>query len=753
LDGVIQGIIHFGRDVLRGLNDARFADVTALKEKSIELIQTLTRSRRTRREDRRGGGIPKFLNDIQGMADWGLQMEFIADWLDNYHRRRNQGESGPMHAMYRATLEAETNFQNLRNSIVRATELHWKTLYQARRRLEREFGGKFFTIPELPVPLELDNIGRKTWTAEQLICILLNTGTQQNLNALHSGYGLTNEDIVLEQGGGAGTSDIGIIQGLFLKHELEAIQAIWDETNKLFKPYDETYFKIYNRHLVQVEAKPFTAIDANGEAVTLAGGYYHLEYDPKLRNYVAGTLAAQLDEEDGIRQQMQRRFIDNNRPLRPRDDATHERVEDSGLPPLLNAGVWLNHVKDVARYISHSEIMQDWNKLINDKEWTAAVKEATGGDSIYRQIRAWVGYQALPERRIPDGLWGQFLEKQRHLATAAVLSLKLTVALKQRLSFFTAIGRVGWLEILGASADMGWRTSLLGLSWSEQWQKVIDMSDYMRIRDGALDRDIFDATNQLRTGINQMELFGRRHTWKHVQDFMFFLIKANDRATAGVVWQAGFNKAMREQAEKIADEDERMKFAIKEADSLVSQTQPSALPVDLTAIQRMEGAWRLYTLFMTWAVKQGNYYRDEYRAWQEGAISTSQFAERMLYVIFAGSWGALIIQSMMVTGELPDWWEYFFSPVESSVSWVPGLREAAAIRQYGKRAGESVVFEGADRFARVLKNTYPNIQDGDWAQITWDTARAIEWATGTPFSNIIRDLDRINENFIQEEEG
>jgi hypothetical protein len=351
------------------------------------------------------------------------------------------------------------------------------------------------------------------------------------------------------------------------------------------------------------------------------------------------------------------------------------------------------------------------------------------------------------------GTWDTFLENQRRLATIAVLGAKVSVGLKQRLSMVNAASEIGWKWIIDGYMNTDLKNSAFGLNSSEAWQKVLKLSAYMRARTKAIDRELHDARGKMKPLVKTFNIAGKDFTQRDVQDFMFEFILMNDRATVGVVWNGAFAKSMSDNAMAEMTQDERIKAAVEYADTIVRTTQPSALPFDLNALQRTEGMMRLFTSFMTWSFKYGNRFVLKTRAYKDGAISTKEYARFVLYEAALAQWGAMLISSFLVAGELPEWWEWFSAPVEGAVSWIPIARDIPRGLRYGKSVGVSPAFEGINRTLKAGKTTWEFLaEDEEFDKVLWDVGRFTEFWLGVPALNVVKDIKRTVDNITGEED-
>lgn len=737
LDETLKTLVYYGRDATAALNERGYATIEEVSNKSISSMNNLKDKEKNLQET-----VPKFLDFIDGLAAYSLNMDFVFEWLDNFEMTKT-GEFGTLRETYRESVKAETDFQKIRHNVINVlAEPHIKVLFNASKRINKQFlerkktgvKEKAFDLPGVLVPDSLKAAGYPKLTMDQILSVILNMGNADNLQALKDGYNFTNEDLDL-------------ITSLFTKAELPAIQGLWNATETLFPDYDQTYFNLYNRRLKRVEPQKITMKASDGN-VTLEGGYYPIGLDPQQSDFIA---AKQLEKEEANAQLMLHRWGNIYRRYSPADSATHERRPGHKIPIRLSLSVWFKHVNDVARYTSHAEFLRDMNRLTTRPEWVAMVKKKAG-THIYKEIRKWVQRQAVPERNVADGPWGRGIAHQRQLATTAILGMKAAVGIKQRLSGFSAVRQVGWGELYTAAKEMGLPSLLYGQTSNEQWQKILELSDYMAVRSKAFDRDIFDALNKFNPAVTQFEIHGHDFTWKDVQAFMFEWIRLNDRATVGVVWKAGFNKAWKNNANTydLSDKVEAkkaLKNVIEKADALVSDTQPSALPTDLSSMQNSRGFLYLFTMFMSWRIKWGNILQSQYRAWQEGAITNREYFRHVLYEGLFAAWGNMLISHAFYSGELPEWWELIVAPIENVLSWIPLVSDITAFYKYGTDIGVSPALEGANRMLKAAWSVSDVAQgEKEWTRAAWDVARAIEFQTGVAASNIVRDVERVIKN-------
>lgn len=728
----IQAIQLAGSGALRKILDDRWRTLEAVKDASVLSMSVLEDKKVMSAQKGVNQDQRTWLDHLDGVLAKGAIVSFPWRRADGDLEERGIFQPGPLMTYIRGLRAAEGEFKSVQKKTFEATNASWKTLESFRKRIKEE-RGKLFDIEGVPVTEAQRAAGRLDWSADQIIAVVMNMGSVTNIQALMGGY-----DYSLKQ--------LNTIAALMNDSELDAIQNIWDVTDTLFEAYDATFFALQNRHLTRIPAESITITRKDGTTKTLRGGYHHLDYDPEISSFVAKFNEKDRAKNDYIH--AVKGAANNVRSYLPPRDATKERSDrPKKLPPKLSTTVWMKHINDVARFTSHAQIMTDLNKLTLNEEWATMFKRKFGRN-MYHEVREWVRYQALPERRIPSGFFGKTLEGQRERATVAFLGWKLAVGLKQRLSMTGAISQVGAGAIIQAAQEMGWRNMVYGSKGSQQWDQILALSSYMRIRARAFDRDLIPTLRAIRPR-RGITVLGKEFTGQDITDFAFEWIQLNDRATVGVVWTAGFNRAYEsfENDPNMTDQ-QKVQAAVNSADSLVENTQPSALPLDLSGFQREEGFIRLFTLFQTWQTKAGNRYVANFRLWKDGRITGKEYWRRFLYEAIAAPWIGAIIGSLVRGWELPEWWELAFAPLESSIGWIPFIREVPSVFKYNRGFGESVVFEGGARFIKTIESAENVIRGkGEMDDLIWNLARAMEFQVKFPATNVIAEVQRALRNF------
>lgn len=735
LNDAIHSILQFGSDQMKSAEAGEAQTRQEWVDASVAIMQTLKDRQDSKlnelRQDTRK--TAKAVDLIDGFVGGATMMQFLSDWMDNF-QFMNKGTFGPFRTLYNKVLKAETQYHEHRERVLKKTKTAWDFLGQATERIHKQHG-KRITIPGLPVSEDFARTGRKYWTVNRMIAILLNTGNDGNMQALQRGLGITQDQIQK-------------VAGYFTSKELRAIQTIWDAADILFPELDETHFSIYNRHLPKVDPQPISFTSNTGETVELKGGYHPLVFDHKINDR-----AAEHFEADMMKNQTQAVI----RSSKPEDGMTYARKPGHSLPPLLDTSVWFTHINNTARYITHARILRDLNLITRNKEWQKEFKNRAGQDH-YKSMRSWLQYNANPTKRSYlnnlDRKSSWLADILRSASTAAILGLKNAVGIKQRTSMVNAAQALGksslkdgWKWILQAYRDVDWKTSALGTENTKSWKDITKRSAYMRSRDGEIDREISDLRRNLDPLVDRITILGKKFTAQDIQDFAYFWIKMNDRATVSIVWTAAYNQFIAEKADANMAPADQDKAAIAYANGIVQDTQPSSLKTELSELQRAEGWLRLFTSFMTYTLKYGNRVMQHYRAWNQGAISNKEFFNHVLQEQIIQAYTAMMITVIMGGGDLPEWWELLLEPFAGLASWIPIVRDVFSYYKYGTEIGRTPLAEAPVRFAKAAAAPFKFIVgDQEFTQALWDIGRAIEIYYKVPVLNTVQEFKKVYEN-------
>lgn len=662
IDTAMHRIIKEGRDELESLNIAGIERVEDLANALCDSIQGLKERKKFSKDK---SVLANKTGKMYREAGASLKlMEFFFEEVDNFQYTRGNG-LGIGRMVYANSISNEVANQEMRSEVLSLLEPHLKTLEQAMKRIRKEMGGKYFNVKNLPLPLSITKHyeGQTMWDAEMLLTAAFNLGNDANLYALCTGYGWTkieshedgNSEMVLDE------DKLLAIQQMFNKDEWLAIQGVWNSLNTLFPKLDEVIHRSTGQRLVKEEAKPLSVVTADGEVLELDGGYYPLSYDPKIDGKINDAKSwEELKSKSGVG------FIGTqkgHRVARLRDEEGQAVVS---RPPYLKISVLTQHINKVTRDVTHSEFVTDIYKVMKNERLRDEIIDHFG-EEMYSSFGDWIAFQANPNRQ-NNGSFERKLDWLRKTSAASILGFNVKTGIKQRLSYFNAIsamnkqsksGLGGYHYLQRAMRELGIRANLTGKE-NEMVRAILNMSGYMRARQGEYDQNVSDIQKTIQFDARSLKIpgfmpkiGGKDVTLKDLQEASFWFIRMNDQATVFPIWQAAYTQAIAENLNGITNEmstDEKQELAVLYADQIIRGSQPSTLAPDLSAAQRSTGFLRFTTAFMTFLIKNGNLLSHNYKALQNGAIKWLAFLQHIMENFYLPNWATIIAGYFLVGG-------------------------------------------------------------------------------------------------------
>ncbi len=400
----------------------------------------------------------------------------------------------------------------------------------------------------------------QTLTGQECLCAALNAGNPENLEALQTGYGWSDEQLK------------AVLDSL-TKEEWDFVQAAWDYLDSFFPQIDEVYYQLYGRRMVKV-----TPQEIETKYGTYRGGYYPLVFDKRKSKTISRFKQREIDLE-ASEHEFQIPFVQRG--------FTKKR-KGGKYPVTLDLSVLANHVGGAIHFITHAETVHSVHRLLKDEDAAAAI-EAAVGPARHKQLLTWLVGVARP-RRILSGPGEAWLKALNDNYVTAALAYNLMTAVKQPLALFQGAARVGVRPLLHAM----WSVLAHPLSTIRMIQQ---MSPYMQNRQKSLDRDLVKT---IRQGWGGPEAWGQ----KYVREWGLKHIGFMDTLTAYPVWLDAYNQGL---AKYHGDETKAVDFA----DMQVRHTQGSGLPKDLAKVMRGGELWRSFTMFYTFFSSTYNLMREE----------------------------------------------------------------------------------------------------------------------------------------------
>lgn len=409
-------------------------------------------------------------------------------------------------------------------------------------------------------------IGGQKFTRRQLFAIALNLGNEGNIQRLLSGgHGSVRNWNMAEV--------MDAMQNLTSK-EWQAVQKVWDLFESFRPQIAELERKVVGTEPQWVEAKPLTVRTADGELLTLRGGYYPAKYDS------ASTQAAEsgnaLTDIEDIKSAA--KMAANTRHSFTKDRA--EAVKNR--PLLLDLSVTYNGLNEIIHDLTHREAVIDAARLLKSSSIDKAIRETLGAQAK-RQLNKALEDIARGNTAPVEGL-DKYSGLLRQNVSMTGLAFNIVSAILQSTGFIPAVARLG-----GKYAWAG--LSQYTTHPIKATRTAMEQSEFMRNRGNTRLREI----REVAATIN-----GAGKIRKFLNKYSYWLMMKMQQVVDTAIWHGALAKAM--------DSGKDLDTAIKLADQTVLDTQGGGQIKDLSAFERGSNTQKLFTVFyayMNTALNQG----------------------------------------------------------------------------------------------------------------------------------------------------
>lgn len=411
-----------------------------------------------------------------------------------------------------------------------------------------------------------DYIGLGRLNRRQLFAIALNMGNDGNIQRLLSGGHGNMRDWKIDH-------VLGALQDL-TKEEWEAVQKVWDMFESYRPQIAELERKVVGIEPQWVEAKPLTVRTADGEMLTLRGGYYPAKYD-STSTQAAESGNALADIED-IKSAAKMAANTRHNFTKDRSEAVKNR------PLLLDLSVTYNGLNEIIHDITHREAVIDAARLLKSSSIDKAIRETLGAQAK-RQLNAALEDIARGNTAPVKGSdkWTGIL---RQNVSMTGLGFNIVSAAVQITGFIPAVARLG-----GKYAWAG--LSQYTTHPIKATQSAMEQSEFMRNRGNTRLREI----REVAATIN-----GAGKIRKFLNKYSYWLMMKMQQVVDTAIWHGALAKAM--------DNGKDLDTAIKLADQTVLDTQGGGQIKDLSEFERGSNTQKLFTVFyayMNTALNQG----------------------------------------------------------------------------------------------------------------------------------------------------
>ena len=409
-------------------------------------------------------------------------------------------------------------------------------------------------------------IGLGRLNRRQLFAIALNMGNDGNIQRLLSGGHGNMRNWKLDH-------VLGALQDL-TKEEWEAVQKVWDMFESYRPQIAELERKVVGTEPQWVEPKPLTVRTADGEQVSLRGGYYPAKYDS------ASTQAAEsgnaLADIEDIKSAAKMAANTRHNFTKDRAEAVKNR------PLLLDLSVTYNGLNEIIHDITHREAVIDAARLLKSSSIDKAIRETLGAQAK-RQLNAALEDIARGNSAPVKGSdkWTGIL---RQNVSMTGLGFNVVSAAVQVTGFIPAIARLG-----GKYAWAG--LSQYTTHPIKATRTAMEQSEFMRNRGNTRLREI----REVAATIN-----GAGKIRKFLNKYSYWLMMKMQQVVDTAIWHGALAKAM--------DSGKDLDTAVKLADQTVLDTQGGGQIKDLSEFERGSNTQKLFTVFyayMNTALNQG----------------------------------------------------------------------------------------------------------------------------------------------------
>ena len=515
--------------------------------------------------------------------------------------------------------------------------------------------GRAAAINGIQPPKVMKKAGKTHWTAEHVWSIARNMGNAGNLKTLTKGYGLSNAQLLS-------------LTSILTKEEWLSIQAECELMGQHFEATDAVFRQIYGKPTPdKVEPLPLSVRTAEGEILDLPGWYFPISVD--------GTLSPDIGDKQGIDMISGKPEFSAYGPSLAKGHTKGRTGTEK--PVALEFRVFDKSLQDQWRFLTHAPVIRDFDRITRNAEWREAYTDAFGPE-YYKQLRTWLKYVARPDSQQGDVL-DRFMNNERKRSTVFILGLNFSTMIRQFQGYFQATPELGSKWILKGISRATHNPMALVRHINEQ-------SLFLADRDRNFVRELRKSTmppESMRIPFTEKKI-----TMEDVQDVSMSLITFGDRLTTYPIWQGAYIKA----TEALnMNHDQAVEFA----DGIIQKTQASNTAADLNQWQREDGkSWRrLYSMFMSEALRKGSRMRYYWRAKEKGQITTGEYVNHLCMESIAPALFYVGVRALL-TSSVPEPEDVLEQALGEIIGPVPILSAIPGSIQYGKDIMDSPAFTG-----------------------------------------------------------
>lgn len=475
---------------------------------------------------------------------------------------------------------------------------------------------------------------------QERFAVALNVGNESNLQRLLGGDGWTYAQI------------LPVLNSLSAR-EWQAVQAVWDHF-ETYRPLIAAKEKrVTGTEPEWIQARPITVATADGQTVTLPGGYFPVVFDPRV------NMKAEADSKSQEFKDLAKAAYS---AATTRRGFTKQRVNElKGRPLMLSLQGMYSAFDAVIHDLAWHEWVIDANKLLKSKTIDNAIREHYGPE-VKRQFETWRDDIVMGQRKL-----GHQTEKAvslvRQSVSASALTFNLLTAAQQPLGIANSVARVGakWI---------GRGVARYAAAPFESTSEAMEKSSWLRNRTRTRFRDLNELRNQVQGQTAVKELMGRYGYWLMMRTQLMVDVPT---------WWGAYEKA-------IADgQDEAT--AVQLADQATKDAQGGGEDVDLAAIERGNALTKVFTTFYSY---MGSTLNVAYLAAKTDSSRARAVANILLVTMTPAILGALLKDALTPGGD-DDEEELTRKLVAEQISFLLGM---IVVGREFAQAGKMLVGDG-----------------------------------------------------------
>ncbi len=383
---------------------------------------------------------------------------------------------------------------------------------------------------------------------EGVLSIALNWGNAGNQQRLLDGYGWTE-------------AQVRPILATLTAADWQFVQNVWDEFERFRPEIAELERETTGVEPNWVEPVPIEINTADGELVSLRGGYYPVRYDTR----ASGKAGDHQEAEKG--KALMRAAYTSSTTRRSFTKARADKVVD--MQVMLDFTGLTQGFSEVTHDLAWRRWAIDANRLV--KRLDGTIREHYGAETV-EQFKTLIRDVTAGEQAAQN--WFETgLNHMRIGATVVGLGLSFSTALLQPLGLTNSMSRIGTTWVARGVGE-----TLANPVAARR--RVLEASEFMRNRARTFQREINEVQNQisrhgkLREGVNAAS---------------FIMIQRMQETVDIPTWLGAYAKALSE-----GHADDR---AVHLADQAVRDAQGGGQVQDLARVQRGSPALKLFTNF------------------------------------------------------------------------------------------------------------------------------------------------------------